>query len=197
MSDVSVPDVEARPLLARAGDTPIEHRRVRMRRIESSDIDWMLAMYSDAEVCRYLSLPPWTERAQAEAWLSRVGSGHSKGSSLELAVERVDDRVAIGRCTLFNCHEESRRAEVGYALARPYWGAGYMHEALTALVELAFGTLALKRLEADIDPRNAASRRSLERLGFKREGLLRDRWIVAGVTSDTEMFGLLAREWPA
>jgi RimJ/RimL family protein N-acetyltransferase len=70
-----------------------------------------------------------------------------------------------------------------------------MHEALTALVEYAFTTLDLQRLEADIDPRNAASARTLERLGFQKEGHLRERWIVNGEISDTWWYGLLRREW--
>ena len=72
-----------------------------------------------------------------------------------------------------------------------------MHEALGALLIHAFGKLALHRVEADIDPRNAASARSLERLGFQREGLLRERWIVAGQVSVTALYGLLARDWLA
>ncbi|MDO9353805.1 MAG: GNAT family protein, partial [Solirubrobacteraceae bacterium] len=90
-----------------------------------------------------------------------------------------------------------RRAELGYALARQAWGGGYMHEALQALVAHAFEALQLHRLEADIDPRNAASARSLERLGFVREGLLRERWIVDGEVSDSALYGLLAPEWRA
>jgi [ribosomal protein S5]-alanine N-acetyltransferase len=189
---------EATPILARASDVAIAGPRVRMRRIEASDVDWVFAMYANAEVSRYLSFPTFTDRAQAAAWIGRVLESEAKGSSLQLAVVRSEDGVALGTCTLFGCnHPESRRAEIGYVLARPYWGAGYMHEALTAFVGFAFRSLGLNRLEADIDPRNTASRRTLERLGFTREGLLRDRWIVAGETSDAEMFGLLSREWPA
>ena len=76
-----------------------------------------------------------------------------------------------------------------------------MAEAQVALLEFAVAPapagLGLHRLEADIDPRNTASRRSLERLGFQREGYLRERWLVAGEVCDTELFGLLGREWAA
>jgi RimJ/RimL family protein N-acetyltransferase len=70
-----------------------------------------------------------------------------------------------------------------------------MHEALCAVVDYAFGPLGLRRLEADIDPRNDASIRAVERLGFVREGLLRERWVVAEEISDTVFMGLLARDW--
>ena len=70
-----------------------------------------------------------------------------------------------------------------------------MHQALQALLRYAFQTLDLNRLEADIDPRNVASSRTLERLGFQKEGHLRERWIVNDEISDTWLYGLLRREW--
>ena len=70
-----------------------------------------------------------------------------------------------------------------------------MHNALQALLRYAFQTLDLNRLEADIDPRNVASARTLERLGFQKEGYLRERWIVNDEISDTCLYGLLRREW--
>lgn len=70
-----------------------------------------------------------------------------------------------------------------------------MHEALQTLLRYAFQTLDLNRLEADIDPRNVASARTLERLGFQKEGHLRERWIVNDEISDTWLYGLLRREW--
>jgi RimJ/RimL family protein N-acetyltransferase len=70
-----------------------------------------------------------------------------------------------------------------------------MQEALAALIDYGFTTLNLNRIEADIDPLNAASAKTLLRQGFVKEGFLRERWIVNGVKSDTEIFGLLASEW--
>ena len=70
-----------------------------------------------------------------------------------------------------------------------------MHEALVALLAFGFGELGLNRVEADIDPRNRASARSLERLGFRQEGHLRERWIVGSEVSDSALYGLLASDW--
>ena len=70
-----------------------------------------------------------------------------------------------------------------------------MHEALAAFLAYALPTFDLHRVEADIDPRNATSARTLERQGFQREGLLRERWIVGGEVCDTAFYGLLAREF--
>ena len=72
-----------------------------------------------------------------------------------------------------------------------------MHEALTALLAFGFDELDLNRVEADVDPRNLASVKSLERLGFRKEGHLRERWIVGGEVSDSGLYGLLRRDWAA
>ena len=72
-----------------------------------------------------------------------------------------------------------------------------MHEALCALLDYGFGVLDLNRVEADIDPRNTGSERTLRRLGFQLEGTLRERWIVDGEVSDTGLSGLLRRDWLA
>lgn len=173
---------------------PIELERVRLRAIGEADVDALFAINSDAQVARYLSHPPMSERAQAADLVARIRAGYADGASLQLAIERKEDGALLGTCILFHFHAASRRAEIGYTLGREHWGRGYMHEALTGLIDYAFGALGLNRLEADIDPRNAASARSLERLGFTREGLLRERWIVNGETSDTAFFGLLRRE---
>jgi RimJ/RimL family protein N-acetyltransferase len=63
------------------------------------------------------------------------------------------------------------------------------------LLAYAFDELDLRRIEADVDPRNAASIRTLERLGFRREGYLRERWRVNGEVQDALFYGLLRREW--
>jgi ribosomal-protein-alanine N-acetyltransferase len=83
----------------------------------------------------------------------------------------------------------------GYILGSEHWGRGYANEAQRRLTEFDFGELALHRVEADTHPDNTASLRSLERLGFQREGVLRERWIVAGEVSDSVVLGLLARDW--
>jgi ribosomal-protein-alanine N-acetyltransferase len=64
-----------------------------------------------------------------------------------------------------------------------------------ALLKYAFEVLDLHRIEADVDPRNAASIKTLERLGFQREGYLRERWQINGQIQDAFFYGLLRHEW--
>jgi RimJ/RimL family protein N-acetyltransferase len=55
--------------------------------------------------------------------------------------------------------------------------------------------LSLRRLEAEVDPRNVRSARVLTRLGFVKEGLMRERWMTRGVPCSVNAYGLLQREW--
>lgn len=169
--------------------------RVLLRPLAAGDVAVLFGFFSDRDVTRYWSRPPMTHLAQARRLLREIRDGYKSGESLQFGIERKADRALVGTCTLFHFHAGSRRAELGYALGRPYWGQGLMHEALQRLLAYAFDELRLHRLEADIDPRNEASARTLRRLGFVKEGALRERWIVADVVSDSEVYGLLRREW--
>ncbi|MCC6595314.1 MAG: GNAT family N-acetyltransferase, partial [Rhodanobacteraceae bacterium] len=100
-------------------------------------------------------------------------------------------------CSLFALSRDHARAELGYALRPAYWRQGLATQMLTLALGHAFTALGLLRIEADVDPLNLASCRLLERLGFVREGLLRERWRVGGATQDSALYGLLARDWRA
>jgi ribosomal-protein-alanine N-acetyltransferase len=169
--------------------------RLRLRPLNPADAEGVFAVFSDARVTRYLSRPTWTGVHQAHEHIARDLAALSAGQYLRLGLERRSDGVLLGECCLFNRVEGSRRAEIGYALAHGHWGQGYMNEALRALLAYGFGTMDLNRVEADIDPRNRGSAASLERLGFRHEGLLRERWIVSGEVSDTALYGLLRADW--
>ena len=115
-------------------------------------------------------------------------------SHLKWGFARRADDALIGTTTLYNLDFSNRRAEMGYALGREHWGQGYMAEALQA-PRLLLRSSDLRRIEADVDPRNAASIQTLERLGFQREGFLRERWEVDGEIQDALFYGLLREEW--
>ena len=136
-----------------------------------------------------------TDVSEARQMLINIQKNNRNGSALQIGIQRKSDQALIGTCALHNLHLNSKRAEIGYALGRTYWRQGYMREALTVLIDYAFKSLGLNRLEADIDPRNAASENLLELLGFQKEGYLRQRWIVDGEVSDSVIYGLLRSDW--
>jgi [ribosomal protein S5]-alanine N-acetyltransferase len=173
----------------------LETPRLLLRAVADRDAAAVFEMESDPVAMRYWSRPPMRDIAEATASVERAKSFFGARMGLRWSICLAAEDWMLGHASLFNFAEPSDRADIGYGLARRHWGHGYMHEALTAIVDYAFGPLGLRRLEADVDPRNGASLRSLERLGFVREGLLRERWRVGDEISDTAFLGLLAREW--
>lgn len=166
-----------------------------MRLIAESDLTALFEVNSNEEVTSLLPYATWRSMADAQSWLQRMKGIQATGVALQFVVELRSTRRAIGTCLLFRFEEGSARAELGYVLGRAHWGQGLMREALEALIGNAFGVMGLRRLEAEVDTRNLASARLLRRIGFAREGLLRQRWVAKGEARDVEMYGLLRSEW--
>lgn len=174
----------------------IQAERLHLRWLEPADAEDLYRIFSDPEVMKFWSTPPLTEPAQARELVDQIHRSFGEHSLYQWGVALHEGDRVIGTCTLAHLDPKNQRAELGFALARDEWGKGLMREALGALIAFAFGPLDLARLEADVDPRNAASLGLLEHLGFVREGMLRERWRVAGQIQDSVMLGLLRREWP-
>jgi RimJ/RimL family protein N-acetyltransferase len=172
-------------------DTP----RLVMRPLRHADAPELFAFYSDPQVYRYIPVGGWQHIDEAHQRIARSINTMGAGEEVRLAVQRREDTRVIGELLLFNFNGDSRRADLGYALARDAWGCGYVSEALSPLIDFAFGALEMRRLEAEIDPRNTASAKVLERLGFRQEGFLRQRWVLRGEVSDSGVYGLLGSEW--
>ncbi|MGS1003248.1 GNAT family N-acetyltransferase [Burkholderia glumae] len=167
--------------------------RLVLRPLRAEDARALFVMWSDVDAMRF-SFPAMTRLDQAVERVSRLAKTSTDGKDCVCVVASQLTGEVLGTCLLFHADEQCRRAEIGFSLQRAHWGKGYMNEAATALIEHAFSTVNLRRIEADIDPRNVASARLLERLGFVREGLLRERWIDRGEVSDSALYGLLARD---
>lgn len=167
--------------------------RVRLVALYERDIPALFKVFSDPEVMRYWLTPPMRDQREAVEYLEQIHEGFRTKTLFQWGVNL--DGTIIGTCTLFQLDFIHRRGEIGYALARAYWGRGLARDALTALLEFVFTRLGLHRIEADVDPRNENSIRLLERLGFRREGCQRERYIVGEEIQDALLLGLLRREW--
>lgn len=169
--------------------------RLALRWIEPRDLEDLYAVFSDPDVTRFWSHAAWPHRDEAAIYLEAIHRGFEQGDLFQWGIAlRGDDRV-VGTVTLYGIDHAQGRAELGFALAREHWGRRYAREALTVLLDHAFGRIGLRRIEADVDARNQGSLNTLEALGFRREGYLRQRWLVAGELQDSVLMGLLASEW--
>ena len=173
----------------------IDSGRLSLRIVQRADLPALLSVNGDPQVTRFVPYPTWTTLVDAEAWFERMAGIQASGTALQFVlVERAQSKP-VGTCLLFRYDEGSQRAELGYVLGREYWGRGYMLEALHALLQYAFADIGLRRVEAEVNPVNVPSTRLLERIGFLREGVLRQRWIDAGHAHDVNVYGLLRHEY--
>ncbi|MGR4894218.1 GNAT family N-acetyltransferase [Stenotrophomonas sp. LARHCG68] len=173
----------------------LQSSRLRLREVRQDDAAALYDIHSDPVVMRYWSYPAWTELAQAEQKVADILSQRREQEILIWAIaDKASDQL-IGTAVAFALNRDQGRAEIGYSLRRDRQGQGLAVEAMRLIVPYLFDVLELRRLEADIDPRNAASCWLVEKLGFVREGVLRERWHVNGEITDTALYGLLERDF--
>ncbi|MFE6489370.1 GNAT family N-acetyltransferase, partial [Streptomyces sp. NPDC057757] len=176
--------------------TPTLHTaRLRLRPFTDTDADSLFALHSNTHVMRYWDSPLWTDRARAERFIATCRTMADERTGARLAIDRASDRTFAGWCVLTDWNPDYRSASLGYCLTETMWGNGYATEAAHTLLQWAFDTHDLNRIQAETDTRNLASARVLEKLGFTREGTLRENCIVNGQVSDSWIFGLIRRQW--
>lgn len=172
----------------------IETERLVLRPLAPADAAGLFAIFSDPEVMRYWNTAPWPSIETSARFIAERREEMDRQAALTLGIFPKGGGRPIGKCMLFSLDKASRRAEIGFGLDRRHWGRGCIGEAGRALIAHGFARLGLRRIEAEIDPDNRASAQALERLGFTREGLLRQRWEIGGVVSDSALYGLLASD---
>ena len=175
--------------------TPTLHTdRLRLRPFEDADAEALYALHSDGRVMRFWDSPPWTGRDRAQRFIERCRSMAEVGTGARWAVDRVEGGALLGWCSLTGWDPEYRSAELGYCYVEAAWGQGCATEAARAVLDWAYATLDLNRVQAEADTRNIGSARVLEKAGFVREGLLRENCVVAGEVSDSWVYGLIASD---
>ena len=179
-----------------AGFTWIESERLFLRRFRDSDLAPFVAYRNDPEVARYQSWDIFDER-EARAFVREMGSAQPgvPGEWFQFAIESKETGGLIGDCALQVDGQEPYRAEIGFTLAREHQGRGFASEAVSRLLDYAFGVLGLHRVVAIADCRNESSLALLERIGMRREGHFLDSVWFKGEWSDEYLYAVLKDEW--
>ncbi|MFE3774136.1 GNAT family N-acetyltransferase [Streptomyces sp. NPDC059122] len=195
----STPPIPPLPPLPFTPDYPLRTERLDLRPVRHDDFDAIYAYQRLPEVCRYLYWGPHDEagsRASVADKVTRTALRES-GDFLQLAVVVHETGTLVGDVTFVYTHREHRQGGIGYVFHPDHAGHGYATEASRALLKLGFEELGLHRIQAELDGRNTASAKLLERLGMRREGHLRENEFLDGEWSDEVIYAILAREWRA
>jgi RimJ/RimL family protein N-acetyltransferase len=167
--------------------------QVHLSEFRSSDKDALVAHLNDRDIYdRTLRIPfPYTEQA-ADEWLALAAKiTEQQGRPVQWAIRTPGDALIGGRGFDGFQAGVSHRAEVGYWLAKPYWGRGIMTAVVQRVCRHAFEEFGLVKVTAHVFCHNPASAGVLEKCGFQEEGFLRKHFVKDGRFIDARLFALL------
>ncbi|MBC8449073.1 MAG: GNAT family N-acetyltransferase [Chloroflexi bacterium] len=168
--------------------------KTRLRAIERSDIPLFLGWFNDPEVRQYLSMYLPLSEAQEEQWFERQLEDDSRHV---FAIETAEG-VPIGNLGLHSIDWKNRSAVCGISIGeKEYWNQGYGTDAMRTLLRFAFEELNLHRVFLHVYDFNERAIRCYEKLGFRREGRLRQSQFTEGRYVDELIMGMLREEWRA
>ena len=169
----------------------IETPRLLLRELQREDAETVFRIFSDPEVMKYYDMDVFTAIEQAEALIERQRQRFEQKERFRWGIALKESNRIIGTGGYVAWNRLWCNAELGYDLARSYWGQGMMAEAARAMIQFGFERMGLHRSEAEVMPDNSASVRLLHKLGFQEEGVLHERSFWKGAFHDLVMFALL------
>ncbi len=170
-------------------------RRVLLREPREDDAVPVYELVRDAEVTRFLAIDPPGSPDDTRYFIERCHEYRRQDREYVFVVADVATDEPMGVTSLRHLDRQMKTAQVGTWVARRHWGRGINAEAKQLLLDFAFGALKLHRIEARIAVDNHRSRRAFERLGGRREGLLRESFFKNGVYYDQDLFVVLEQDW--
>jgi RimJ/RimL family protein N-acetyltransferase len=165
------------------------HGGVVLRAFELPDVDMVRELATDPYVPLIGTLPAQADEQQAAAWIDRQRARFEQGVGFPFVIAEVGTGTALGTIGLsVTGWQHHGRATVGYSVAPSARGRGVATDALRAVTAFAWSLPALHRLEAYIEPSNAASVRAAQRAGYQYEGLLRSHQPIGGTRRDMLLY---------
>ena len=173
----------------------LESDRLILRNVGDEDIDFIYRLFSNEKVCEFLyDDEVFTRIDEAKEFVDSYSNPEDKGYNRWILVNKSNNQQ-LGTCGFHYWDLTNNIAEIGYDLWHEYWGQGYMKEALISAIESGFTNMGLNRINAFVALDNVNSVKLLEKLGFKNEGIYRDKHLFRGVYYDHYSFSLLKRDW--
>lgn len=146
-----------------------ETARLYLRPLNDEDVEAIFALRRDAEFMRFIR-EPQTKRAEAENWIKLVSElWESEKIGFCAVIDKFSNEF-IGWCGLWQL-KETGETEVGYAISKDFQKKGYASEAAEIFLEYGFNQLKLEKIVAVAHPENTASRRVMEKIGMRYDGI--------------------------
>lgn len=173
----------------------LETQRLLLTEMTEAEIDINGQLRNDLDAMRFLDRPRAATPEQRRALFDQVKEMEARGEGLLWCIYLKENQQFIGTIGFFRTNHGSNYSEIGYMLFPAYWQKGFMTEAATRILQFAFDSLRFHRIEANINPGNEASRALLLKLGFRKEAYFVENYFFNNQYLDSEMYGILDREW--
>lgn len=170
----------------------IKTERLTLRKITKKDLEDVYRYASDEEVSKFLLWSPHKSREQTKLYLKNITAAYNRGEYFDWGIEY--EGHIIGTVGFTTLDAINNKGEIGYVLSSEFWGKGIACEAAQAIIKFGFDVLMLERLEARFMIENKSSRRVLEKLGLKEEGVIRHGVFAKGKYRDICLYSILSGE---
>ena len=169
-------------------------RTVALREMQTTDAPSLFALLTTEEVARFISPPPSSVDG-FERFIQWAARQRAVGSYVCFAVTLAESDTAIGIFQIRSTEPGFGTAEWGFALGSPFWGTGLFQEGAELVMEFAFDTIGVHRLEARAAIRNSRGNGALRKVGATQEGILRKSFLRNGEYLDQALWTLLDEDW--
>jgi ribosomal-protein-alanine N-acetyltransferase len=170
----------------------LETKNLILRETHLSDASAIFAIFADERVTKFHDLETATCIEQVKFLIDRRRDRFQKQEGIRWGIAQKQNDIIIGSCGYRM--ENNLRGALGYELASAYWRKGIMSEALKAIINWGFERLNFNRIEAMVMLDNIASKKLLEKLTFREEGILREYAFWKGEFHDLRMFSRLKKD---
>ncbi|SDQ57207.1 GNAT family N-acetyltransferase [Virgibacillus salinus] len=170
---------------------PLETERLVLREISKDDAEGIFACFSNGNVTRHYGQETLKNIEQAEAFVDFFAKSYKEKRGIRWGIEIKGTQGIIGTIGFNAWSPKHKRAEIGYEVHSKQWRKGYTFEAISKVIEYGFGEFGLTRIGAVVFIDNEASNKLLTKLGFLKEGVLRDYMYQNGEAYDTYVYSLL------
>lgn len=179
----------------RPGFPKLSTERLILRKMTSNDVETLFNFWSDDEVTKYMNMNSFVNIEQASYMVNFLNKLFKNKEGIRWGIFRKEDNALIGTCGFNTWIKRSSRGEIGYELGQEYWGKGYATEALKEVIRFGFKETLLNRIEAFVVPEASRSINVLEKLGFRKEGTLREYGYWNNRYWSEHVYALLRKEW--
>ncbi len=168
----------------------LETHRLILRAISLKDVNEIFEIYSSEKAMKYFGKHPYKKIDEAEERIQSAITAFQKKEGLRWAITVKGSDKLTGTAGVWRLVKDHFRGEIGYELSPDHWQKGIMSEALNEILNFAFNKMNLHTIEANIDPENIASEKLLAKLGFEKEGHLKESFFFNNKFEDNAIYSL-------